>query len=106
MKNELNNMTIGNTKVIAGQAATRWSETKYEVGTWGRETVTIEEAIETLGGAQSATSYEAFLIWHNEATERLQEGEAIAEPSQKFFEHWKSVQTQSRAHEDMMAVAG
>ena len=48
MKHELENMTIGHTKVIAGQSVTRWSATSYEVGTCGKRTVTLSRALDAL----------------------------------------------------------
>ena len=44
MENELKQITIGHTKVVNGYAVTRWSTDSYEVGTWGRETMTLEAA--------------------------------------------------------------
>lgn len=46
---ELNNMSVGATKVVAGEVVTRWSAEVYEVGTWGKATQVLERALETLG---------------------------------------------------------
>lgn len=39
-------MTVGMTTTINGHAVTRWSESAFEVGTWGRKTVTIDAALD------------------------------------------------------------
>jgi len=44
----LENMTIGMTTVLWGKVVTRWSETVFEVGTWGRNELTIDQAVEAL----------------------------------------------------------
>ena len=41
----LENITVGKTTTIAGSAVTRWSKNTYEVGTWGKKTQTIDEAV-------------------------------------------------------------
>jgi hypothetical protein len=45
MKQQLQAMKIGFTKVVNGIAVTRWSEDKFEVGTWGRKTQSIDDAV-------------------------------------------------------------
>ena len=46
--NELDNMTVGHTKIVAGLAVTKWTPEWFEVGTWGRVQVLKAEAIQTL----------------------------------------------------------
>ena len=47
---ELNNMTVGFTKVINGKAVTRWSDVRWEVGTYGKAiAVNVTEALVKLG---------------------------------------------------------
>jgi len=46
--NALDNLTIGRTQVINGKVVTRWAAEIFEVGTWGRETVTYNEAVDQL----------------------------------------------------------
>ena len=41
----LENMTIGKTTIVGGCCVTRWSADAYEVGTWGKKTQTIDEAV-------------------------------------------------------------
>jgi len=38
---EIKAMKIGTTKIVNGISVTRWSEAKYEVGTFGRSTMTF-----------------------------------------------------------------
>jgi len=45
MKTLLENITPKMTTTVNGHVVTRWSETAYEVDTWGRNTVTIDEAL-------------------------------------------------------------
>ena len=40
--------------------------------------------------ANENLTYEAFAAWHVEASARLQAGESLATPSQKFYEHWRN----------------
>lgn len=44
-KQLLQNIPVKHTMVINGHPVTRWSETAFEVGTWGRKTVDIDQAI-------------------------------------------------------------
>jgi hypothetical protein len=46
MKTLLENITPKMTTTVNGHVVTRWSETAYEVGTWGRKTVDIDTALE------------------------------------------------------------
>ena len=49
-KQELENMTVGNTKVINGKAVTRWNLIRWEVGTWGTgNTTNLPETLIALG---------------------------------------------------------
>jgi len=48
MEHELSTLKNGYTKVINGQAVTRWSDDFFEVGTWGRKMQTKAEALEAL----------------------------------------------------------
>lgn len=45
---EMEAMKVGFTKVINGMVTTKWSEGKFEVGTFGKATVTIDEAADKL----------------------------------------------------------
>ncbi len=45
---QLKGITIGRTKVINNKAVTRWTADKWEVGTWGRKTQSIDEASQCL----------------------------------------------------------
>jgi hypothetical protein len=45
MKTLLENITPKMTTTINGHVVTRWSETAYEVDTWGKKTVDIETAL-------------------------------------------------------------
>ena len=46
MKTLLLQITVKMTTTINGHAVTRWSETAFEVDTWGRNTVDIDTALE------------------------------------------------------------
>lgn len=50
MEHELNSLTVGHTKNINGHVVTRWSENSFEVGTWGRETMTLAQTLAFLAG--------------------------------------------------------
>lgn len=46
MKTLLENITVGHTTTINGHVVTRWSQASFEVDTWGRKTVDIDEALQ------------------------------------------------------------
>lgn len=44
----LEKITIGKTRVINGTVVTRWSKVSYETGTWGRKTISINDACDDI----------------------------------------------------------
>ncbi len=44
IQNRLLEITVGKTTTINGIAATRWSESTFEVGTWGKTNCTLQQA--------------------------------------------------------------
>jgi hypothetical protein len=44
----LEGMTIGHTSIVNGVPVTRWSAERFEVGTWGKETLALTFAVQKL----------------------------------------------------------
>ena len=47
----LEDMTVGRTKIINGEAVTRWTANSYEIGTWGNDTISFRKAVKVLAVA-------------------------------------------------------
>lgn len=48
IKNQMQNITIGNTSVVCDIPVTRWSKESWEVKTFGKETTNTDMAINTI----------------------------------------------------------
>lgn len=48
MEQQLSEMKIGHTQVIAGKPVTKWSADFFEVNTWGKKMQTAVEALAEL----------------------------------------------------------
>jgi hypothetical protein len=46
--NELKALTVGHSKMIAWECVTRWSETVYEIGTYGKKQSDFNATLEAL----------------------------------------------------------
>ena len=45
---ELTGLPVGKTRMIAWECVTRWSETTWEVGTWGKKTTDLVDTLRAL----------------------------------------------------------
>lgn len=41
---QLDEMTVGCTKIICGLAVTRWAKDSFEIGTWGKSSMSLSNA--------------------------------------------------------------
>jgi hypothetical protein len=48
IENELRSLPVGDTRVIAGEAVTRWTENSWEIGTWGKKTTDLFDTVQNL----------------------------------------------------------